>query len=571
MQTMIRRELELDAEVDGMLGAIFDLQRANISRWPTWRRVSKLLRGTEEEADRYAAIAALPEYRPLFVVYQMTRIRLSPEGMERHLSAAAPSPPDTNSPLAVATSIRRYASKLRRMTLKAAGVERVTTARNRLIQLMRLETVDGIIPTMTPVEYRPDDRGAWTRATVVGQESRGGGVYLSLEREIFQCELPGTLAVDRGFLLNELACRIERLAGAPNQWTSLLQHRDEVARASSCGDASDVADRLAIQVSPWSRLLWGPPGSGKTYAIARLVAAKIRREPGSRILLLAPSNLAADVLLEEVLCQLETAGLSGLVSDRKVLRYGYARKHSLLTRPEILAPRGGEVLANRVHGWAEEVATAERNGVPDSSMASMRASLLAAQEELRQSVERHAQTASIVATTTVQTYLPNNPIAASDWALVAVDEATMMAPAVAYHLSAIGKQEFLMAGDPRQLGPVVEAEAGASSSTCKWMGTDVFEVCGASSGFGPTRRVSEKHPSMVRITEQRRCAPGIWSEIKHLYDGVHCRTSCSSSRATSTPIPQANVVLMDTTNSGAAPCRPKQRSWLKRVLGRAEY
>ena len=517
-------EPDLEAHVDRIIDAVFHLQRANPGRWPTWRRASKQIKGTEEFAEQYAAIAALPEYRGLFAMDRNGRlVKLTAEGLERQRCLAGLSTPTGDSPRAVAESIRRYASKLSRTYLKATDVQRVTATGSGFIQLMQVEMGDGTLPTLSPIEFRPDDGTAWTRGTLVGQDRSTGGLYLSVDNEIYPSELPGKLTVDNGFLLNELASRVEALGGVPTAWAALRTRSRSSGLGNLCGNAADVANALRDLPTPWSQLLWGPPGAGKTYAIARLVAAKLYCEPDSRILLVAPSNLAVDVLLEEVLDQLAAAGLGKVVADRRVLRYGYPRKQTLLARPEVLAPHGGEPLAERVRDCSAKLAAAERAGVADDEVACLRAELLAAQGNLRQSVQAHVEVAQIVATTTTQAYLPSSSIAAAEWSVTAVDEATMVPPAVAYYLSSLGERAFLLAGDPRQLGPVAETKATADEAASNWMGKDIFEVCGASRGAGDKRQIAEDHPALVKINEQRRCAFEIWREVESMYDGVSCQ------------------------------------------------
>lgn len=45
-------------------------------------------------------------------------------------------------------------------------------------------------------------------------------------------------------------------------------------------------------------IVWGPPGTGKTYTLARVVANKFVK--GKRIIVLAHSNKAVDVLMNEL-------------------------------------------------------------------------------------------------------------------------------------------------------------------------------------------------------------------------------------------------------------------------------
>ena len=65
-------------------------------------------------------------------------------------------------------------------------------------------------------------------------------------------------------------------------------------------DAQDRAVRLALSAGDFS-LVHGPPGTGKTYAIARLVRALVER--GDRVLLSAYTNRAVDNAIEALVAQ----------------------------------------------------------------------------------------------------------------------------------------------------------------------------------------------------------------------------------------------------------------------------
>ncbi|QRV14025.1 AAA family ATPase [Haloterrigena salifodinae] len=79
-------------------------------------------------------------------------------------------------------------------------------------------------------------------------------------------------------------------------------------------DAQDEAVRLAVGAEDFA-LIHGPPGTGKTYTIARAIRAMVER--GERVLLSAFTNRAVDNALEALLEQ-----LGDVIDEDRVVRVG---------------------------------------------------------------------------------------------------------------------------------------------------------------------------------------------------------------------------------------------------------
>ncbi|GGC43370.1 AAA domain-containing protein [Haloferax sulfurifontis] len=109
---------------------------------------------------------------------------------------------------------------------------------------------------------------------------------------------PSELTVDR--LLTSLHDAV--LKGSPDRKDVLFGRRDPEFADRSAGrtfidnnDAQDDAVRLAVDADDLA-LIHGPPGTGKTYTIARTIRALV--EDGNRVLLSAFTNRAVDNALE---------------------------------------------------------------------------------------------------------------------------------------------------------------------------------------------------------------------------------------------------------------------------------
>jgi superfamily I DNA and/or RNA helicase len=197
----------------------------------------------------------------------------------------------------------------------------------------------------------------------------------------------------------------------------------------------------------------------------------------------------------------------------------------------------------------------------------MRAELLDQQEELKNLVLNHTQQCLVVTTTTTLAYMLNSPIRAQAWDTILIDEVTMVPPAVCLYLSSLAQKRFLLAGDPRQLGPVYEQSYETDSEAEEWMGNDTYDFAKLSVGQGESRRIKVKDNRLVRITSQRRCIPEVWKPIQHLYPDVNI--AVDESRVGHlryfTPHIGQGVVITDTKQAtGRAVCVKAFKSWQNR-------
>ena len=78
--------------------------------------------------------------------------------------------------------------------------------------------------------------------------------------------------------------------------------------------SDDLNERQNIAVSTSLKhpltLLWGPPGTGKTHTIVRLLQALLERYPDERILVTAPTHNATDNILRKYVDRCERDGVS---------------------------------------------------------------------------------------------------------------------------------------------------------------------------------------------------------------------------------------------------------------------
>ena len=556
---MPRQNVDLEEEIRKLTRTIARLMKDK--EWPTWDRVAREQEGSEELTDLLRAYAEMTPYSRYFVLHR-NRVTLTEQGLR--LAARPPSsrPSETQE---AADAVKSYASSLRKQRVTVESIARIGQGDKYYVHAIHVPLLEGIIPSETPVLLRSSHASPY-RGRIVGQEPDGGTLYVAFPARVYASVLPATLEIDRGFLLHQLAEQLGQLPAFPGLVRQMFTPERVSAMSLGVDDSVAVADRMARFEPPWMRFLWGPPGAGKTHAIGRLVTRLLQSEPSNRTLLVAPSNRAVDVATEQLVRQMERIPeLGHLLRNRNVLRFGYARKPGVLARPELLGPAGLDLLTNKVRAIAADIVSAERRGAGEAEVSVMRSELLALQEEVKGAIEEHVAQCRVVATTTTLAYLSTSPVAKAQWNTVLVDEVTMVPPAMCAFLGSLADRRLLLAGDPRQLGPVYERNSGSNDRTFAWMGEDVFVRSGISTGTGEEGSIEIRDARLVRITSQRRCAADIWDRVKHLYPTI--RNAAKSEElgllTSLPPLAGQTVVIWDT--SGVAEedcgCVRVQRSW----------
>lgn len=552
----------LQLKIHQLAWTIRNLSQRTGKDWVSWRQVAKEQEGSEELEVELSCLAFLPEAVGLFSVTNDGRfVKLTEKGLQ--LAAKPPQRQDSQVQM-IALAVKKYASSLKPQTLNVERLITIARTGKKYVQAVYVNLEDNVIPPETPVRFI--SRGGKvlpSNGRIVGQEPDGNILYVAFEHEVLGIHLPAILHVDRAFLLHKLATSIENLDELPLLAQPLLK---TVGTGFPIGrdQSEEVADGLAQLRSPWTRFLWGPPGAGKTYALGRLVMRLIRAEPKCQVLIVAPSNLAVDVALEQFIKQIQRSELSYLIGQRKIFRYGYPRKSEILGFPELLGPANLDEHTQKIKLISSRISRAERAEASDADLAVLRAELLAEQESLKTLVKEHIKESQVVATTATLAYLPSSPIAQTIWNTVLVDEVTMIPPAMCIFLSSLAQKRLLLAGDPRQLGPVYEESNRSSQDSFNWMGRDVFDLGGISNGHGESRRILTQDIRLARITSQRRCGDEIWDKVKHLYPEVRSLVDDNPIRHLRAlpPLSGRGVVLLDVgAVPGNAICRQVNSSW----------
>jgi len=211
--------------------------------------------------------------------------------------------------------------------------------------------------------------------TVIGQQ--GNILHLNVEGEILPESIHfAKLIVDDTALLRRLVevldeCsddikKVSPLAASVFHPSMANIQRSKLPYTSEFVDISgQLRDVLEQACGSTVTYIWGPPGTGKTHAIAHLVTALI--EAGERVLVTSHTNAAVDqALYEAIKAEQDTNGPLAnhpSVANGKVLRIGATTNKKI--PPSV---RFDEVLEMRGQGIQEEILKIQRQIMPISKI-----------------------------------------------------------------------------------------------------------------------------------------------------------------------------------------------------------
>lgn len=312
--------------------------------------------------------------------------------------------------------------------------------------------------------------------------------------------------------------------------------------------------RAAVQIAldPGLTWLWGPPGTGKTTTIAALIAELCARK--QRVLLAAPTNAALDVAIQAVLRRLPT------LTDGGLARIGQPADPSLVRSvlvDEIAAARGAPLAQRRVEAGRQlrehrkDLDTLKRRDLDraeetrrlrlETQIAELQALLRELDSELVRVRRQVCREATVVAATAHQLALETLKHLTFD--VVVLDEASMTTAALTMLVAGAGRGHTIIAGDFRQLPPVVIAD---TDEVQEWLCRSPFEKAGIPAA------VSERRdpPRLATLTEQYRMRQSISDLVSTaFYDRRLSTAPATAARATRSKASWAKeeLIIVDTS------------------------
>ncbi|GAA4912581.1 hypothetical protein GCM10023334_012110 [Nonomuraea thailandensis] len=373
-----------------------------------------------------------------------------------------------------------------------------------------------------------------------------------------------TLRTDLSWLLNEQSKRLSELVnGGPgfNAVAALAAVTPPDAGAPwhqplpSGPSGLNQGQRRAVQIAlthgvTW---LWGPPGTGKTTTLAALIAELCSR--GKRVLLAAPTNAALDVAIQALLKRRPDLAAGTLV------RIGQPADQTLtrsVLADEIAAARGAPVAQRRVEAGTElregrknldalkkrELTRTEETSRLrlETQIAELQELVSALDSKLKEVRRQVCRDATVVAATAHQ--LPLETLKGLTFDVVVLDEASMTTAALAMLVAGAGNGHTIIAGDFRQLPPVVVADTPEAQA---WLHCSPFEKAGIP-GMVSARKDPPRLATLTRQYRMRQVIGDIVSTA--FYDNRLQTSSTTAGRAVRSKASWAKgeLVVIDTTS-----------------------
>jgi len=290
----------------------------------------------------------------------------------------------------------------------------------------------------------------------------------------------------------------------PAPWQEDLSARLLAALTPHTEPHLDAGDALPVLATMWRHpwtLLWGPPGTGKTWTLGRQVARCVAGG-SERLLVVSTTNRATDNAALQIGAALDAARLVATVrrvgSGVDFARFEEAGQAWMVGERAATLRRELSTLARRFEKAREPAARARLA----AQMQGLRATLGDASLEVildrRQQVvvSTAFNAARLLSQAEIQQKLAD---AEPPFSTLMVDEAGMVSRAATAVLSLWAARRVVLIGDPRQLAPVARETRVLPPQEARWLACSGLHHLDASTLDG----------AMVLLRRQHRMAPAI--------------------------------------------------------------
>ncbi|MCR2823548.1 AAA domain-containing protein [Lederbergia panacisoli] len=395
----------------------------------------------------------------------------------------------------------------------------------------------------------------WGRMKSRGKvlSSEGRGIILALEQNFGDLIPDAHLLHDPWELLEQLIERLDEIKKSKQKRLRVKRLMNPSVETKHPAEKikSNVHELVLRSKYNPATFVWGPPGTGKTYILARTAANKYFQK--KKVLILSHSNQAVDVLMGELT---EFIKKKKIFREGDVLRYGGINGETLAAHQEIttnlmiekqepLLAQDRERLVEERRHLKQDLAISFSRRDSDLLL-ELETKIARILEKVRKKEVQLIKDAYIVGTTLAKA-ASDSAIYEQGYDLVILDEASMAYAPQAAFSAALGKR-VIICGDFKQLPPIASSR---DPLVAKWLKEDVFHKAGVVQGL----KEEKLHPQLFLLKEQRRMHPDISAftnqYIYHSLVGNHESVYKSRNSITSlAPFKERASVLLDTSFTG---------------------
>ncbi|MED4018653.1 DEAD/DEAH box helicase [Sutcliffiella cohnii] len=413
------------------------------------------------------------------------------------------------------------------------------------------ETIQSLkIPNGSIVKFQ------WGKLEVEGRiiSSEQNSVIITVEKFIGDLIQDAFLSYDPWELLVQLIDRLEESKDSKKKRSRIkrLMNPTNSFVPSLVKAKSNVEEVfLRSKFNPIT-FVWGPPGTGKTYTLARVAANLLLKNKS--VLILSHSNQAVDVLLGETSSFLKKKNMfrEGLLirygspsSEFKVLYEDLTTEQLIMKEdPTIIEEKTQLLLERRLLKEDINKSFSKRDS---EELIRIEKRLSSVIEKIRQKELKVIKKCGVIGTTLAKA--ATDPVIFEyEFDYIIIDEASMAyIPQIGF-AATLGKK-LIICGDFKQLAPIAQ---GRHELVDKWLKNDIFN----STGVIQPLEEGKLHPHLFLLKEQRRMHAeisaftnkNVYHSLVEDYDKVSILRQDITRKA---PFPNKASVLLDTSYTGA--------------------
>lgn len=264
-------------------------------------------------------------------------------------------------------------------------------------------------------------------------------------------------------------------------------------------------------------ILWGPPGTGKTWTTGQQVAS-VLTDPSERILVVSTTNRATDAVAQAI-GTAATEQMPKLLDEAKLLRIGKGASlksftalglESMLQGTEAAGLHQVDELMDRLPQLEDRDEKAlMRQQISDlRSQTGDQSQRNFLDPNVRVVVSTAFKATSYLANPTVRKCLEES---AAPFTTIFIDEAGLISRVAVAALSLLASRRVVLVGDSKQLSPISKLSRILPARQQKWL---------ASSGLSHLTEPKDASAAVALLSEQRRMHPEVCRVVSEFqYDG----------------------------------------------------